>query len=184
MPQNENNVTLENITIAFRNFAGKEGQFNAEGNRNFAIFLDEQTAEKLAEAGWNVKRLKEREGDEGPAQAYIQVSVSYKNRPPKIAMVTSKGLTYLGESEVEVLDWVDIETADVTLNPYEWAIGGKYGVKAYVKSLFIKIEEDYLQLKWTNFVDENRKQIEITGPDPYIDAEFFVDQKELEAAKA
>jgi len=181
--RNEKNVTLENVTIAFRNFAGKEDAYNREGDRNFAILLEEDRAQELAEAGWNVKRLKPRDDDEF-GTPYLQVAVSYKNRPPRIGMVTSKGLTYLGEGEVEMLDWVDIETADVTLNPYEWAINGKTGVKAYVKSLFIKIEEDYLQLKWTNFVDENRKQIGAGGSSPdYIDGEFFVDQRELEAAQ-
>jgi hypothetical protein len=133
--------------------------------------------------GWNVKRMKPRDDDEGEGQPFISASVSYKNRPPKIGMVTSKGLTYLGEGEVEMLDWVDIETADVTLNPYEWAVNGKSGVKAYVQSLFIKIEEDYLQLKWTNYVDESRKQIESSSTPDYIDAEFYEDQKLIEGAR-
>lgn len=179
MAQNGKNLTLENVVIAFRNFAGKEAMYNSEGDRNFAILLEEDRAEQMLRDGWNVKRLKPRDDDEF-GQAFISVSVSYKNRPPKIGMVTSKGLTYLGEAEVEVLDWVDIETADVTLNPYEWAVNGKSGVKAYVQSLFIKIEEDYLQLKWTNFVEENRKQIGSNSSD-IIEGEFYEDQKQIGA---
>lgn len=179
MAQNGKNLTLENVVIAFRNFAGKEAMYNSEGDRNFAILLEEDRAEQMLRDGWNVKRLKPRDDDEF-GQAFISVSVSYKNRPPKIGMVTSKGLTYLGEAEVEVLDWVDIETADVTLNPYEWAVNGKSGVKAYVQSLFIKIEEDYLQLKWTNFVEENRKQIGSSSSD-IIEGEFYEDQKQIGA---
>lgn len=183
MPKNDKNLILEDVTIAYRNFAGKEAMYNSAGDRNFAILLDEDRAEQMLQGGWNVKRLKARDDDDGLGQPFIQVAVSYKNRPPKIGMVTSKGLTYLGEGEVEMLDWVDIETADVTLNPYEWAVNGKSGVKAYVQSLFIKIEEDYLQLKWTNFVDENRKQIESSGSKDYIDAEFYEDQKLIEGAR-
>lgn len=179
MAQNGKNLTLENVVIAFRNFAGKEDTYNREGDRNFAILLDEDRAEQMMRDGWNVKHLKPRDEDEVP-QAYIQVAVSYKNRPPKIGMVTSKGLSYLGEGEIEMLDWVDIETADVTLNPYEWAVNGKSGVKAYVQSLFIKIEEDYLQLKWTNFVEENRKQIGSSSSD-IIEGEFYEDQKQIGA---
>jgi hypothetical protein len=168
MSRNDKNRIIEDVTIAFRNFEGKEDTYNRAGDRNFAILLDEDLAAEMERDGWNVKHLKAREDDETP-QAYIQVAVSYKARPPKIGMVTSKGLTYLGEDEVEMLDWVDIETADVTLNPYEWAVNGKTGVKAYLQSLFIKIEEDYLQQKWTAFVEDNRKQI---GPS-YIDGEVI-----------
>lgn len=180
MPRNDDNVTIEDITIAFRNFAGKEDTYNRAGDRNFAILLEPDMAAKLEGDGWNIKYLKVREEGDEP-QPYIQVAVSYKNRPPKIAMVTSKGITYLGEAEVELLDWADIEEADVTLNPYEWEVGGKTGVKAYVKSLFVKIEEDYLQEKWTAYVDQNRR-LSIEPAHDYIDAEV-VDQLELEGAR-
>lgn len=155
MARNDRNRTLEDITIAFRNFAGKEDVYNREGDRNFAILLEPGLAQEMEQDGWNVKYLKEREEGDGP-QAYIQVAVSYKNRPPKICLITSKGMTYLSEDEVELLDWADIETADVTLNPYQWAINDKFGTKAYLHALYVKIEEDYLQSKWTAYVENNR----------------------------
>lgn len=173
MARNDRNQTLEDVTIAFRNFAGKEDTYNREGDRNFAILLEPKLAETLQAEGWNVKYLKEREEGDG-RQAYMQVAVSYKSRPPKIGMVTSKGMTYLGEKEVELLDWVDIEIADVTLNPYEWVVNGKSGVKAYLQTLFVKIEEDYLQLKWTAIVEDSKKdQLSLeSGAKDYIDAEY------------
>lgn len=157
MGRNDRNRTLEDVTIAFRNFAGKEDVYNREGDRNFAILLGPDLAQEMEQDGWNVKYLKEREEGDGQ-QAYIQVAVSYKNRPPKICMITSKGMTYLTEDEVELLDWADIETADVTLNPYEWAINNKSGVKAYLHALYVKIEEDYLQSKWTAYIESNRHE--------------------------
>lgn len=182
MPQNGKNVTLENVTIAFRNFAGKEDTYNREGDRNFAILLDEERAAQMEQDGWNVKRLKPRDDDE-IGQAYLQVAVSYKARPPKIGVVTSKGLRYFTEDMIEMLDWVDIEVADVTLNPYEWAVNGKFGVKAYVQSLFIKILEDYLQMKWESYVEDNQKQIGTGSTENnVIDAEFYEVRGELEAA--
>lgn len=173
MPRNDRNRTLEDVTIAFRNFAGKEDVYNRAGDRNFAILLDEQTAQDMEQDGWNVKHLREREEGDGQ-QAYIQVAVSYKNRPPKICMITSKGMTYLGEAEVELLDWADIETADVTLNPYEWVVNGKSGVKAYLQALYVKIEEDYLQLKWTAWIEGNRNEVQqIESSQPVvIDGEY------------
>lgn len=183
MPNNERNVTLENVAIAFRNFAGKEDKYNREGDRNFAILLDEDIAQRMAADGWNVKHLREREGDEGPPQAYIQVAVSYKIKPPKVGVLTSKGLRYYPEHMVDLLDWVDIEIADVTINPYEWAVGGKSGTKAYLSSLFIKIAEDYLQLKWEAMAEDSVKQIESGSSSDVIEGEYWVDQKELEAAQ-
>lgn len=178
MSRNQRNITLEDITIAFRNFQGKEDAYNRAGDRNFAILLDEEIAEQMLQDGWNVKRLKPREDDEVP-QAYIQVAVSYKNRPPKIGMVTSRGISYLGEEEVEMLDWVDIETADVTLNPYEWVVNGKTGVKAYVQTLFVKIEEDYLQEKWTSIAEANSRKAIAGGSSDYIDAEFIEEPAQI-----
>ncbi len=169
----QRNRTLEDIVIAFRNFAGKEAMYNSQGDRNFAIILEPEVAESMLRDGWNVKYLKPRdEGDE--AQPYIQVSVSYKNRPPKICLVTSKSMTYLTEDEVEMLDWVDIETADVTLNPYDWSVNGKSGTKAYLQALYIKIVEDYLQQKWATYIEDNKKdQLSIEKSEPMvIDGEY------------
>lgn len=173
MARVDKNLTLEDVTIAFRNFEGKEDVYNRAGDRNFSILLDEDRAAQMLKDGWNVKRLKPRE-DEAEGQPYITVAVSYKNRPPKIGMVTSKNITYLGEAEVEMLDWVDIEQADVTLNPYEWVVNGKTGVKAYLATLFVKIYEDYLQLKWTAYVEDSRgSQRALEAAPDYIDGEVI-----------
>jgi hypothetical protein len=179
MPRNDKNLVLEDVVIAFRNFEGKEDTYNRAGDRNFAILLDEDRASQMERDGWNVKRLKPRDDDEF-GQPYIQVAVSYKTRPPKIGVLTSKGLKYYPEELVGLLDWVDIETADVTLNPYEWAVNGKTGVKAYLQSLFLKIEEDYLQLKWESISEETTKQIESgSSSDDIIEGEFYVDQRQI-----
>lgn len=173
MARNDRNRTLEDITIAFRNFAGKEDMYNRQGDRNFAIILRPDVAESMLRDGWNVKYLRARDDGDEP-QPYIQVAVSYKARPPKICMVTSKTMSYLTEDEIELLDWADIETADVTLNPYDWAVNGKAGTKAYVHALYVKIEEDYLQAKWASFIEDNKKdQRELSAASPMIiDGEY------------
>lgn len=163
------NLTIEDAQIAFRNFAGVEDKFNAAGNRNFAILLPEDLAEKMKRDGWNVKHLKPRDGDEVP-QAYIQVSVSYKQKPPKIIQITSRGKTYLTEDVIETLDWVDIEIADVTLNPYEWEVNGMTGTKAYLSTMVVKILEDYLEMKWDAWL-EDQKALP-SGRRDYIDGEI------------
>lgn len=144
-------LVIEDARIISRNFAGKEGMYNAEGDRNFCLLLEPDLAEAMARDGWNIKTLKPREGneDEGP-QPYVQVSIGYKNRPPRIVMITSKGRTDLGQAELELLDWVDIAKVDLIIRPYSWNVGGRGGVKAYLKSFFVTIAEDPLELKYAD----------------------------------
>lgn len=152
MARNDNTVMMENVRIIFRNFAGKEGQYNREGDRNFAVLLDDNVAKAMAEDGWNVKWLKAREEGE-PEQAYLGVSVNFKGRPPKIVMITSRGRNHLSEDEIELLDWADIRMVDMIVRPYEWAVNGKTGIKAYLQSIFVTIEEDALELKYAAMDD-------------------------------
>jgi len=150
-PQNDGTVMMEGVTIIFRNFAGKEGQYNREGDRNFAVLLDDTVGNQLLEDGWNVKWLKPREDDEDEEQtpqAYLQVSVNFKGRPPRVVMITSRGRTNLDEDGVEVLDWADIQNVDLIVRPYEWNVNGKTGIKAYLQSIYVTIEEDELEKKY------------------------------------
>jgi len=142
-------VLMEGVRILFRNFAGKEGPMNREGDRNFCVLLDEEVAEAMHADGWNVKPLRAREeGD--PDQPYLPVSVNFKNRPPKIWLVSSRGRTLLSEDVVEILDYADILSVDLLVNPYNWTVNGKSGVKAYLKTAFIVINEDELELKYAD----------------------------------
>lgn len=148
-----NNIVMEDVRIVFRNFAGREGQFNREGDRNFSVLLDDDKLVKDLEAdGWNVKYLKAREeGD--TEQPYLQVSVNFDGRPPRVTMITSRGRTNLGEREVEMLDWADIRTCDLIVRPYHWNVNGRSGIKAYLQSIFVTIEEDELELKYSDIDD-------------------------------
>jgi hypothetical protein len=152
MAYDDNNVIMEDVRIIFRNFSGKEGQYNREGDRNFAVLLNDDVATAMAKDGWNVKWLKAREEGEAE-QAYLQVSVNFKGRPPQIVMITSRGRSHLGEGEVELLDWADIRIVDLIVRPYEWLVNGKTGIKAYLKSIFVTIEEDALELKYADIDD-------------------------------
>lgn len=150
MPPQDNTVIMEGVRIVFRNFSGKEGQYNREGDRNFAVLLDDNVANTMAEDGWNVKWLKPREdAEEGDAdQAYLQVSVNFKGRPPRIVIITSRGRTNLDENTIEMLDWADIQNVDLIVRPYEWNVNGKTGIKAYLQSIYVTIEEDALEQKY------------------------------------
>jgi hypothetical protein len=141
---------MEGVKIVFRNFSGKEGQYNREGDRNFAVLLNDEVASQMAEDGWNVKWLKPREDveEEESPQAYLQVSVNFKGRPPRIVMITTRGRTNLDEGSIEMLDWADIINVDLIVRPYAWNVSGKTGIKAYLQSIYVTIEEDELEKKY------------------------------------
>lgn len=152
------NITIEGARIVFRNFSGKETMYNAEGDRNFAVLLPEDVARQMLADGWNVKTLDPRDEDEdGVPQPYIQVSLKYRGRngaevrPPKVVMITGKNRTNLSEDEVEVLDWADIRNVDIIIRPYEYSFSGRSGVKAYVQTLFVTVELDELEQKYSGY---------------------------------
>lgn len=138
---------IEDARLVFRNFSGKEGQYNREGDRNFSVFLSEDVVEIMIKDGWNVKFLSSRDEDEVD-RAYIQIAVNFNNRPPRIVMITSTARTNLTEESVGVLDWAAIETCDLIARAYDWSVNGKTGTKAYLQSMFVTIEEDALERKY------------------------------------
>lgn len=142
--------TVEGAQIIFKNFAGEGSPMNAEGNRNFCVILDPDVAEAMAQDGWNVKYLSAREeGDEDVP--YIQVAVGYKVKPPHVVMITSGGRVPLDESMIETLDWADFRNVDLIAQASNWKVGDKSGVKAYLKTMFVEIEEDELQKKYAEY---------------------------------
>ena len=150
----KDNIIIEGARIGFRNFSGKEGQFNPAGKRNFCVFLEEDLAKKLESDGWNVRWLQPRDDQENE-QGYLQVAVSFDNIPPKIIMITSGGKTILDADSVGLLDWAEISEIDLIIRPYNWALhegtkNEKSGIKAYVKSMYVQIVEDEFEKKWAN----------------------------------
>jgi hypothetical protein len=145
-------VVLENVKITLRNFAGKEGLYNREGDRNFAVLLDDDLAEAMAQDGWNVSYFKPKPGEEH-RQAFLEVAVNFKTkgRPPRVTLVTSSGRSNLTEDDIEILDWVDIINVDLIIRPYNWNVSGRSGIRAYLQSLYVTIHEDPLELKYAAY---------------------------------
>lgn len=144
-------VSLENVSIGFRNFEGREGQYNKTGERSFAVFLDETTANELVAQGWNVKFPKPDERvdpDQDSRNPYLQVSVGFENFPANVFLISNKNVTKLSEQEVSMLDWAELENVDLVIRPYEWSVRGTSGIKAYLKSGYFTIITDQFAAKY------------------------------------
>ena len=144
------NLTIEDATILFRNFAGEEGKYNSKGNRNFCVLIDPDMAPKLIDDGWTIRFFKPRDEDEIP-QPYMQVKVSFGSYPPQIVMISDGEKKLLSEDDINILDWAELERVDLIIRPYNWEVNGKRGVKAYLKTGYFKIVDDPLARRYSEY---------------------------------
>jgi len=171
LPREQWNVLLEDVDMPrfLRNFAGNEGPMNRKGARNFCIILDEADLQKVDPSYWNVKALKPREEGDTP-RPYLQVTIRWpqptdkkQGKPPTVVMITDKLVTLpngtqevrkartsLDEDMVALLDWAAVSHVDLKIRPYEWDYLGKTGIKAMVVALYVTIESDELELKYSD----------------------------------
>ena len=154
----EDELTIENAELRFKNFSGKEGKFNAKGNRNFCVLLNPADANDLAAEGWNVRTLKPRDPEDEEIP-YIQVKVNYDGfSKPIIWLVTEVNgkpikKNKLDEDGVDILDWAEIKSVDLTVRPYHYNVNGKKGIKGYLKSMYVTIAEDRFASKYIDVPD-------------------------------
>lgn len=144
---------IENAQLLFRNFNGVVSPMNQRGDREFSVILPDELADQLTADGWNVRKLKDREGDdgeviEGPRILGIKCGYAEGTRPPQVVMITSRGRTFLTENEIGLLDDADILVADLSFRAHHYDINGRKGIKAYLKALYVTIQEDYLMEKY------------------------------------
>jgi hypothetical protein len=147
-------VKIEGARIIYRNFSGKATVFKPEGNKTFCVVLDKANAERMAADGWLVKCKVPNTGDDdkdlhdAEELCHIEVTVGYKLEPPKVVVITDTSRTQLTEETIGMLDWAEIRNVDLIFQSYNWEFAGKTGVKAYLKSMFVTIEEDELDRKY------------------------------------
>lgn len=165
------NIIIEGARIWARNFTGKEGKFNAPGDRNFNVWLEPDLAEKLRSDGWNVKSYIPRTDPDAEPRFFIKVSVSYRNVPPKVYRVNSNNKrVQLDEDTIGTLDWEEIKNVNLIIRPYSWEVNGRTGIKAYLKTLYAEIEEDPFE---KNYNEEKEMPSFLNVPDSEDEAVPF-----------
>lgn len=152
-------VVLEGAKLFFKNFQGKQGDYNNAGDRNFCVAIGDELAEELSAEGWNVKYRKPLPDDpEQYRQPYLCVKVRFDPYPPVIMLITSKGKVPMDEETVDELDRIYMKNVDLIITPYNYPAknGRPAGVSAYLKALYVTMQEDDLQIKYGDVPYANR----------------------------
>lgn len=135
-------VQIDDCRICFRNFSGRPDKYNREGDRNFALVIDDQeVADALIEQGWNVKIRPPREEGDDPFM-YLAVKIKFNDRGPNVYLKTGRATNRLDEESVDCLDNVDILGVDLDIRPYDWDVNGKTGRTAYLQSICVTQDTD------------------------------------------
>ena len=127
----------------FRNFSGRPDKYNPNGKRSFAIRIeDEEIKDALLndvnEFGvpWNVKIKPPRE-DGDDALMFLKVGVKFNDRGPAIYLQSGNAMNRLDEEDIDQLDNIDIEYADLDIRPYDGeSVTGPFRA-AYLQSMCI-----------------------------------------------
>lgn len=150
------NIKIEDARLIFKNFQGKGSNYNKEGDKNFGVLIDDDLAKDLEADGWRIKYRPPREDDpEQHEQAWLPVKVKFGMYPPIAVLITSRGKTRLDDETIGQLDWASIKTVDLIIRPYNYpaANGRPAGVAAYLKSIYVTVNEDDLAIKYADIPD-------------------------------
>lgn len=143
-------LQIDDARITYRNFTGAGSKYNREGDRNFAVIIDDQDiADALIKDGWNVKIKPPRDEDDTPFM-YLPVKVKFSDRGPTVYLKTGKALNRLDEESIACLDNVDIMGVDLDIRPYNWEVNGKTGRTAYLLSIHVTQEVDRFAERYTD----------------------------------
>lgn len=130
-------LQIDDARIVYRNFTGAGSKFNREGDRNFAVIIDdEEVKDALVAEGWNVKIKPPRDVDDTPFM-YLPVKLKFTDRGPTVYLKTGDAVNRLDEESIECLDNIDILSVDMDIRPYDWEVNGKTGRTAYLQSIHV-----------------------------------------------
>lgn len=169
---NQGNLVVEGAKIIFLNFEGRQTNFNPAGARNFCLVVDNMDlVDDLQARGWNVKQTKPRDPRDRDFEPtyYVQVKINMGGaRPPKFMVVgKNNSATELQENELYLIDHMELENVDLVINPWQWEVNGKTGIKAYLKSIYLTQVLDDFEGKYSAYVDMKNQHPGVDEEDPF-----------------
>lgn len=176
-------LEVASAEIIFRNFTGRQTDYNKEGDRNFSVVIpDVNQAIELYNKGWNVQirpkdattrqemkdaahTFEERiafldaRGELADALFHIKVNVSFKypEKAPKIWLYrnSTRKRELMEESNVGTLDKAEIENIDIVINPSGWNKGNRSGYMAFLKEAHVMIKESSFAEKYRDYYEDD-----------------------------
>ena len=147
---NVNNINIEGAIVIWKNFSGERDKFNP-GKRGFSVVIDDAVmADELRNEGWNVKDRPLQEGADPSEQEWTLPVKLNMNRYTQVWLIVGNHKTLLDENTVAQLDVVDFVNCDISIRPYEWEMGGRAGITAYVDSMYVTIRENKFAEKYAD----------------------------------
>lgn len=142
-------LQIDDAILTYRNFSGEASKFNREGDRNFAVVIDNPDhADALINRGWNVKIKPPREDGDEPFM-YLPVKVKFSDRGPTIYLKSGDRVNELDEDSIACLDNIDILGVDLDVRPYDWEVNGKTGRTAYLQSIHVTQRVDRFAARYS-----------------------------------
>ena len=135
--------------IIYRNFDGvPRGKYDKEGEKYFNVVLDDiDFAKQLRDDGWTVT-IKEPNEEYAKPFAHMKVKVRYDNLPPIIHLIAGDSNVVLDEEAAAMLTHAEIVKADMVINPSSYINPSRTGIAAYLRSMYVEIENDPLEAKY------------------------------------
>lgn len=150
----KNILQIDDARITFKNFEGRGDKYNREGDRNFALVIDDQDiADALLDdknefgVAWNVHIKPPREEGDSPFM-YLPVKVKFNKRGPIIWLVSGNRRVRLEEDDVDILDQIDIRSVSMDIRSYDDEVNGKAFRAAYLQSMEVVQEIDRFSARY------------------------------------
>ena len=153
-------IKFDHVRITFRNLAGRPTDWNKKGGvRDFAVVLDNyEDVQQLIDMGFNVKYFNKKNPDD-PEVPYLKVKVNFRNDDdgkliaPHIYMINNNKKTLVTPATAQIIDQADIEYCDIVIRPYYYEVNGKSGTSAYLEKMYVNIEQDDFEKKYSMYDD-------------------------------
>lgn len=151
-------LSLDHVRIVWRNFTGEAKKYNAAGDRNFHVVIDDvDLAHELLAKGWNIKIVPPSEdGDDWFCHMEVKVKFQpqYPGLDPKIYLQSGKNFGLLTADSVGAIDHMEILNVDMDIRPYNWSLpSGDSGVTAYVQGMCVTQKIDRFEANYQSSDD-------------------------------